>query len=129
VLRKLLKFHHDHRTTSEQLWPQLETAAEQLTQPARERAGELLSAALTGPTRRRGPSSLADLWPLILRKYGVRITRHSAAGRSACVPSASGSTSVSSIPSALVPGAASDATNTITLAPVGTAASNGSIPV
>ena len=128
VLRKLLKFHHEHHTTSQQLLPQLETAAEQLTQPAREREGELLSAALSGSARHRGPSSLADLLPLILKKYGVRITRRSDTGPSTSAPSASVPVGVSSVPSLLVPGAASDATNTVTLSPVGTAASSGSIP-
>ena len=55
VLRKLLKFHHEHHTTSQQLLPQLETANEQLTQSAREHEGELLS----GSGRHCGPSSLA----------------------------------------------------------------------
>src|SRR5204862_947488 len=69
LLRKLLKFHHEHHTTSEQLLPQLEAAAAQLTPPALAQEGQLLNAALTGPARRRGLSSLADLLPLILAKY------------------------------------------------------------
>jgi len=128
VLRKLLKFHHEHHTTSQQLLPQLETAAEQLTQPAREREGELLSAALSDSARRRGPSSLADLLPLILLKYGVKITRRTETASATSTPSASVPVGVSSVPSPLVPGVASDATNPVTLSPVGTAASSGSIP-
>ena len=128
VLRKLLKFHHEHHTTSQQLLPQLETAAEQLTQSAREREGELLSAALSGSARHRGPSSLADLLPLILLKYGVKITRRTDTASVTSTPSASVPVGVSSVPSLLVPGAVSDATNTVALSPVGTAASSGSIP-
>ena len=128
VLRKLLKFHHEHHTTSQQLLPQLETAAEQLTQSAREREGELLSAALSGSARHRGPSSLADLLPLILLKYGVKITRRSDTASATSTPSGSVPVGVSSVPSQLVPGAASDATNPVTHSPVGTAASSGSIP-
>ncbi len=136
LLRKLLKFHQDHHTTSDQMRSQLEAAAEQLTQPACEREGELLSAALAGSASRRGPSSLAELLPLILLKYGVRITRRSATAPrwkssttepSISAPSATVVASDSSIP-AVVPGANSDVTNPMTSSPVGTAASSRSIP-
>jgi len=130
VLHKLLKFHHEHHSTPAQLLPQLEAAAAQLTQPAREREGELLNAALASRASHRGPRSLADLLPLILLKHGVRITRRSAAAVPAtAVPSASVAVGESSIPSVLVPGEASDVTCSMTLPPVGTTASNGSIPV
>lgn len=133
VLRKLLKFHHEHHTTSDQLLPQLEAAAEELTQPAREREGELLGAALSGSARRSGPSSLADLLPLILKKYGVRITRRAAHCSTSdsllSAPLATVATGNSSTPSVLVPGAATDANQLLMIPPVGTAASNGSIPV
>ena len=136
LLRKLLKFYQDHHSTSDQMRSQLETAAEQLTQPAREREGELLHAALSGSASRRGPSSLAELLPLILLKYNVRITRRSGSAPRATssptapslsAPSATVAASDSSIP-AVVPGANSDVTNSMSSSLVGTAASSGSIP-
>lgn len=136
LLRKLLKFHQEHHTTVDQMRSQLEAAAEQLTQPAREREGELLRAALSGSASRRGPSSMAELIPFILLKYNVRITRRSAAAPrvtasttvpSMSTPSATVAASDSSIP---VSGADADAdvTNPMSSSPVGTAASSGSIP-
>lgn len=132
VLRKLLKFHQDHHTTSDQLRSQLEAAAEQLTQTAREREGELLREALADRASRRGPSSLADLLPLILLKYGIKIARRSPAPTtpvpSTSVPAATVAAG-ESILYTLVPGCASDATPTIDSPhPAGTTASNGSIP-
>ena len=122
LLRKLLKFHHDHHTTSQQLRPQLEAAAAQLTPSAREQEGELLSAALSSSTqRRRGPSSLAELLPLILAKYGVKIVPRPHASVSRAMPDATSSTSP-------VPGASIEVTHP-SHPPVGTTASNDSILV
>ena len=78
LIERTGNYHLDHHTTSDQMRSQLATAAEQLTQPAREREGKLLSAALSGSASPRSLSSLADLIPLILLKYNVRITRGTA---------------------------------------------------
>lgn len=140
VLQKLLKFHQGQRTTSDQLIANLEAAAEQLTPPAREREGELLCAALAERAGRRGPCLLADLLPIILRKYRVRITRRSSVSGETSRPASSTSSSLTSttdataIPSVSVadqiiplPGELFETTHPIT-SPVGTTASNGSIP-
>lgn len=130
LLRKLLKFHQDHHTSFEQLLPQLEAAAAQLTQPALEQEGWLLSAALTSQARHRGPSSLADLLPLILAKYGVKIgprarTPVSVAPSAVFASDATASEMVCS--SSLVPvaGASHEVTHH-SHSPVGTTVSNGS---
>jgi transposase len=125
LLHKLVKFHHEHHTPSERLLPQLEAAAAQLTQPALEQEGQLLNAALTGPAHRRGPSSLADLLPLILAKYGIKIRPRSAA--SAAV-SATPVTAVNADSSSLVSGASLEVIQH-SHPPLGPTASNGSNPV
>lgn len=131
LLRKLLNFHQEHHTTSERLLPQLEAAAAQLTQPALEQEAQLLNAALS-PARRRGPSSLADLLPLILAKYGIKVRPRSAASasRSATpLAAAAGVDSSSPVPvSVPVPGASCEVTQN-SPQPVGPTASNGSNPV
>jgi transposase len=128
LLRKLVKFHHAHHTTSEQLMPQLEAAAAQLTQSALEQEGQLLNAALTGPAHRRGLRSLADLLPLILAKYGIKIRPRSAASASvAATPVTAANVADSSSPVS-VSGASLEVTqhSSRTVEPT---ASNGSNPV
>ena len=125
LLRKLVKFHHAHHTTSEQLLPQLEAAAAQLTQSALEQEGQLLNAALTGPAHRRGLNSLADLLPLILAKYGIKIRPHSAVSASVSATPVTAANADSSSP---VSGASLEVTQD-SHPPVGPTASNGSNPV
>ena len=125
LLRKLVTFHHAHHTTSEQLMPQLEAAATQLTQPALEQEGQLLNAALAGPARRRGPSSLADLLPLILAKHGIKISPRSTASASVSATPVTAANADSSSP---VSGASLEVTQH-SHPPVGPTASNGSNPV
>ena len=132
LLHKLLKFHQGHHSTSDQVQSHLEAAAEQLTSSAREREGELLRKALAEHAGRRGPSTLADLLPLILLKYGIQIARRSAApSRSTpgtSVPAATVATG-DSILSSPVSGAVTDATHPVNCPhSVGTTASNESLP-
>jgi transposase len=126
VLRKLLKFHQEHHTTSEQLLSDLEAAAKQLTLSIREREGELLRRALAN---RRGPSTLADLLPLILLKYGIQTPRRcTAPAPTTSLPPAT-VTAGESLDSLSPSGTATDATNPVDSPhPVGTTASNGSLP-
>jgi transposase len=76
ILGKLLEFHADHRTPSEELRQDLETVVGQLpaktraeeARPLQERLDELAH-------RRRGPQPLATIIPLVLARLGMTVVQ------------------------------------------------------